>query len=114
MPQMTACPRVERDDVAVANRTEDEIARCREYAIRAGALIDLEIPPGVAGFRIKRLDSRRRGRLARLRLARRRPRRGSPDVLTPGFVGYRAADVLLPVFGVRQVEPSSLRAVRRG
>ena len=54
---MLARRRVERDQVAVANRSEHEVARRGEHAVGERALKDLEVPHLFARLRIDRLDA---------------------------------------------------------
>src|SRR5262245_27107259 len=109
---MTARRGVECDEVAVANRTEDDVARRREDAVGQRALKDLEIPHRLAGFRIQRLDPRGRRRFTRFRF-RGGAWLGTADVLTSLFERNRSAGVLLAALGVLEIHPAGPRTVRR-
>jgi hypothetical protein len=112
MPEMAARPGVERHEIAVANGAEDDVAGCGQDTVRVRTLKDLEVPDGLARFRIESLDSGGSAGFTWFRTdgcGSRRP----ADVLLAGFVAYRRTDVLLAVLGVREVHPSGLRAVGR-
>src|SRR4030095_13471559 len=59
MPQMLAAFRVERDEVAVADRAEHEVAGGRQDAVGQRALENLEVPYRLARFRIESFDAGR-------------------------------------------------------
>src|SRR5207237_9859191 len=44
MPEVRTGLRVERDEIAVADRAEDDVSPCGEHAVGARALLDLEVP----------------------------------------------------------------------
>src|SRR4029079_424738 len=59
MPQVLAAPGVEGHDVAVPDGAEEHVASCGQHAAGERALKDLEVPHGLAGCRIERLDTGR-------------------------------------------------------
>src|SRR5262249_33413625 len=97
MPKMHARPRVQRDEISVTNRREDQAAGCRQEAVGQRALKRLEIPYRLARFRIERLDARTGQRLVRSTGCG-VGRGTSADVLSPAFDLGRSAHVLLAGF----------------
>src|SRR5262249_57947349 len=75
VPEMPACARIERHDVAVAERREEHASRRREDAVGQRSAEDPEVPDRLARLRIDGPDSRRRTRLAWLRRRARAGRR---------------------------------------
>src|ERR1051325_5113843 len=57
MPQVSAGFRVERDEIAVADRTEHDVAGGGQDAVGQRALEDLDVPHRLAGLGIDGLDA---------------------------------------------------------
>ena len=113
VPEIFSGLRVEREDVPVARRHEQDVAAGRENAVGQRSLKERIRPHGLAGFRVERLDAGVRCRL--IRAARRRRTRGAaaPEILLTTRDLLRCARVNLSAFTECEIEPARQRTVGR-